>query len=212
MQFVTGRAEAFSDGVFSIVITLLALGIGAPEVKAGHSYWWSLAQEWPHYAAYVVSFLVIGVMWVNHHYIFCHLVRVNRPLLYLNLLVLMMVSAIPWTTSVMAANLTNPQGSRAAAILYSGWMVAYALSFTAFWWYVTHVGHLFHAQVDQQGARATRLRFGLGSIAYPATVGLAFVSPLVTLIAHGVIAAYYAANQLPIPLRDQCEESEDPFG
>ncbi|MFC1408252.1 TMEM175 family protein [Streptacidiphilus sp. N1-12] len=214
MRNETGRVEAFSDGVFAIVITLLVLGIDTPSDISGHSLWWALGREWPHYAAYVVSFMVIGVMWVNHHFIFSHLVRVNRPLLFLNLLVLMVVSAIPWTTSVMAGQLTDPRGAQVAAILYSGWMVVYALSFTAFWWYVTQVGHLFHARVDRAGARGTRIRFGIGSVAYPATVGLAFVSAPLTLLMHGVIAAYYAANQLPIPLHAEGEdgdsESSDP--
>lgn len=200
MRNETGRVEAFSDGVFAIVITLLILGIGVPKDVEGHSLWWGLGKQWPHYAAYVVSFTVIGVMWVNHHFIFSHLVRVNRPLLFLNLLVLMVVSAIPWTTSVMADKLTDKQGSEAAAILYSSWMVVYAVSFTAFWWYVTQIGHLFHERVDRVGVRATRLRFSIGSIAYPATVGLSFVSAPLTLLMHGLIAAYYAANQLPIPL------------
>lgn len=78
--------------------------------------------------------------------------------------------------------------------------MAYALAFMAFWWYVTRVGHLFHEQVDKDGARATRVRFGLGAIAYPCTVVLAFFSAPLTLVAHFLIALYYAANQIPIPL------------
>ncbi|WP_037601150.1 TMEM175 family protein [Streptacidiphilus rugosus] len=203
MQQETGRIEAFSDGVFAIVITLLILDIHAPKGGPGHSLWHQLGVQWPHYAAYVVSFTIIGVMWVNHHHIFNHLVRVDRPLLFLNLLVLMVVSIIPWTTAVMAQNLTvSVDDGLAAAVLYSGWMVVYALSFTVFWWYVTREGHLFHAKVDPAGARGTRLRFGLGAVAYPVAFGLAFVSASLTLIAHGLIAAYYAANQLAIPLRE----------
>jgi uncharacterized membrane protein len=142
-------------------------------------------------------------MWVNHHHIFNHLVLVDRMLLFLNLLVLMVVSIIPWTTAVMAQNLTvSEDAGLEAAVLYSAWMVVYALSFTVFWWYVTREGHLFHAKVDRAGARGTRLRFGLGAVAYPVALGLAFVSASLTLIAHGLIAAYYAANQLAIPLRE----------
>ncbi|MEZ0067875.1 putative membrane protein [Streptacidiphilus sp. MAP12-20] len=203
MQHETGRIEAFSDGVFAIVITLLILDIRAPQQTPGHSLWLELGRQWPHYAAYVVSFTIIGVMWVNHHHIFNHLVRVDRPLLFLNLLVLMVVSGIPWTTAVMAQNLAvSVDAGLAASVLYSGWMVVYALCFTAFWWYVTREGHLFHATVDRAGARGTRVRFGLGAVAYPIALGLAFISASLTLIAHALIAAYYAANQLAIPLRE----------
>ncbi|MFJ5550715.1 TMEM175 family protein [Streptomyces sp. NPDC093225] len=199
MEQETNRVEAFSDGVFAIVITILVLEIKVPE-HGGDELWPALGHQWPHYAAYVVSFLVIGVMWVNHHTIFSHLKRVDRPLLFLNLMLLMVVSVIPWTTSVLAEHLKDPESANAAAILYSSWTVVYALAFLGFWWYVTRVGHLFHERVDKGGARATRMRFGLGAIAYPFTVVLSFFSATATLVAHGVIAIYYAANQLPIPL------------
>ncbi|MEV8534082.1 TMEM175 family protein [Streptomyces sp. NPDC051211] len=199
MEQETGRVEAFSDGVFAIVITILVLEIKVPE-EHGSDLWHGLWAQWPHYAAYVVSFLIIGVMWVNHHTIFGHLKRVDRPLLFLNLLVLMVVSVIPWTTSVLAEHLKDGEAAKVAAILYSSWTVIYALAFTAFWWYVTRVGHLFHETVDKDGARATRMRFGLGAIAYPVTVALSFFSATLALVAHFLIAIYYAANQIPIPL------------
>ncbi|WP_415947803.1 TMEM175 family protein [Streptomyces sp. KLOTTS4A1] len=202
----TGRVEAFSDGVFAIVITILVLEIKVPD-DAGPHLWSALAEQWPHYAAYVVSFMVIGVMWVNHHTIFNHLKRADRPLLFLNLLVLMVVSVIPWTTAVLAEHLRDESSARAAAVLYSAWTVVYALVFLLFWWYVTRVGHLFHEHVDKAGARATRLRFGLGAFAYPCTLVLAFFSAPLTLVAHALIALYYAANQIPIPLVVEDEEA-----
>ncbi|MER8096230.1 TMEM175 family protein [Streptomyces goshikiensis] len=200
MERETGRVEAFSDGVFAIIITILVLELKVPEETGSH-FWQGVREQWPHYAAYIVSFLIIGVMWVNHHTIFSHLRRVDRPLLFLNLLVLMVVSVIPYTTNVLAEHLMEEGGSaHAAAVLYSGVTVAYALAFLGFWWYVTRVGHLFNDKVDKEGARATRVRFGLGAIAYPLTVLLAFVSAPLTLVAHFLIAIYYAANQIPIPL------------
>ncbi|MFD0358743.1 TMEM175 family protein [Streptomyces sp. NPDC127110] len=199
MEQETNRVEAFSDGVFAIVITILVLELKVPE-EQGSELWHGLWEQWPHYAAYVVSFLIIGVMWVNHHTIFSHLKRVDRPLLFLNLLVLMVVSVIPYTTNVLAEHLTDGKSANVAAILYSAWTVVYALAFLAFWWYVTKVGHLFHETVDKDGARATRVRFGLGAVAYPLTVVLSFFSAPLTLVAHFLIALYYAANQIPIPL------------
>ncbi|MER6317365.1 TMEM175 family protein [Streptomyces sp. NPDC001581] len=200
MENETGRIEAFSDGVFAVIITILVLELKVPE-ETGSDFWHGVREQWPHYAAYVVSFLIIGVMWVNHHTIFSHLKRVDRPLLFLNLLVLMVVSVVPYTTNVLAEHLMEEGGAAtAAAVLYSGVTVAYAVAFLGFWWYVTRVGHLFHEKVDRAGARATRVRFGLGAIAYPLTVVLAFYSATLTLVAHFLIAIYYAANQIPIPL------------
>src|SRR5262249_60073295 len=84
----TGRAEAFSDGVFAIAITLLILTIEPPSSakNLGHE----LVRLWPSYAAYAVSFLTVGIMWANHHTIFRHFARVDRPLLLLNILLLML--------------------------------------------------------------------------------------------------------------------------
>src|SRR5215471_13408483 len=97
----SGRAEAFSDGVFAVAITLLIfnlLPIGSNE---------PLGCTWPQYAAYVVSFLTIGIMWMNHHTLFGHVRLIDRPLLVLNLLLLMGVVAIPFPTALVAENLTG---------------------------------------------------------------------------------------------------------
>lgn len=199
----SGRVEAFSDGVFAIAITLLVLEIRVPEVGNG-SLWAALGAQWPSYLAYVIAFLVIGIMWINHHSVFTVIVRVDRQLLFLNLLLLIVVAALPWPTAVVAHYLLTPHASAAVA-LFSAFMVVHALTFQAFWWYATRSGHLFHERVDVAGARGTRLRFALGSLAYPVAVGLSFVSPLLTLVLHGVMALYYAFNQVPVPTRPEAE-------
>ena len=75
------RAEAFSDGVFAIAITLLVLDLRLPGADRHHTLTSQLLHAWPQYFAYVVSFLTIGIMWMNHHTIFAHVTRVDRPLL-----------------------------------------------------------------------------------------------------------------------------------
>jgi uncharacterized membrane protein len=203
----SGRAEAFSDGVFAIAITLLILEIKVPDVGPGESLWHALAQQWPSYAAYVVTFLNIGIIWMNHHQVFSNIAFVDRTMLFLNLLLLLVVSALPWPTSVVATYLRDGTEANISVALYSGFMMAHAITFTVFWWYVTRTGHLFHDSVDKEAARATQRRFGLGIVMYPITIGLSFVTAVGTLILHGVLALYYAFNQLPIPLRDGPEEA-----
>jgi len=197
----TGRVEAFSDGVFAIATTLLVLEIHVP-TQHGHALTRALADQWPSYAAYVVSFLVIGVMWVNHHALFGYLARVDRTLIFLNLLLLMVVAALPWPTALLAEHLRDPDDARVAGVIYSSVMVVHAMCYGAIWWYVTSRGHLLRAEVDREAAHATRLRFSLGTLAYPATVALALVSPTAMLAAHGLLAVYYAFNHLALPDRD----------
>src|SRR6266513_1827739 len=93
------RLEGFSDGVFSIAITLLVFTIAQPANY--HDLARDLLHSWPSLAAYVVSFVVIGIMWFNHHSIFAHFVRVDRMLVYLNLLLLLTVVFIPYPTGIL---------------------------------------------------------------------------------------------------------------
>ncbi|WP_354637108.1 TMEM175 family protein [Kitasatospora camelliae] len=198
----SGRVEAFSDGVFAIAITLLILEINVPEAHNGSELWHALAEQWPSYCAYVVSFLVIGVMWVNHHTVFTYIARVDRTLVFLNLLLLLVVAALPFPTALVAENLREPDASNVAAAVYGMVMVAHAVTFVLFWYYVTRTGHCFDERVDVRAARATRARFSLGLIVYPVTVGLAFVSAALALAVHGALAVYYAFNQTPVPTRE----------
>src|SRR5947208_9776517 len=92
-----GRIEAFSDGVIAIAITLLVLDIRVPEPGAGASLAHRLAQQWPSYAAYVVSFLTIGIIWINHSAMLRRLASVDHSVLFLNLMLLLTIGVLPFT-------------------------------------------------------------------------------------------------------------------
>jgi hypothetical protein len=111
----TRRIEAFSDGVFAIAATLLVLDLRLPGPgAAGHSVTYQLLHAWPQYFAYAVSFLTIGIMWMNHHTALAHVRRVDRPLLVLNLLLLMGVVAIPFPTALVAEHLHDSGAAQTA--------------------------------------------------------------------------------------------------
>src|SRR5262249_59444177 len=99
-------------------------------------------EAWPSYVAYVVSFLTIGVMWMNHHTILGHVNRVDRPLLVLNLLLLMVIVAIPFPTQLVAEHLRD-SGGTTATVTYGLVMIAMSAGFAAMWVYVvTHAPSL----------------------------------------------------------------------
>ena len=159
-----------------------------------------LLAAWPNYASYVVSFLVIGIIWVNHHAMFHHVDRADRPLLFLNLLLLLFVAAIPFPTGLLAEYvLEGGRNSHVAAAAYSLTMFGMAISFGALWLWVTRRDGLLGARIDRATARATVARFTAGNLAYLALIGLAFVSAPLTLAGHFALAAYYVFNQLPEP-------------
>src|SRR5215471_7387072 len=113
----SGRLEAFSDGVFAVAITLLALNLAVPGPGPGPLAR-QLAGHWPSFAAYLVSFLTIGIIWVNHHTLFKNFAGIDRPLLFINLMLLFFVVAIPFATATIAAYLSRggADASLAAAL------------------------------------------------------------------------------------------------
>src|SRR4029453_1297002 len=131
----TNRVEAFSDGVFAIAITLLILAVGIEQAISEGDLSEQLLDLWPAYIAYAVSFLTIGIMWVNHHQIFRHFERVDRPLLLLNILLLMLISFTPYPTRVVAEHAQNASDRQAAALLYGTTMTITAICFFGVWFY-----------------------------------------------------------------------------
>src|SRR3954452_2909014 len=119
MHWSTGRVEAFSDGVLAIAITLLVLEIHI-DPSALAEPWRAIAHEWPSYLAYVTSFLTIGGVWIAHHALFSHLAFVDSALMRLNLLILMVVSFLPFPTSLMAEALQGSERAERAAVIVYG--------------------------------------------------------------------------------------------
>jgi TMEM175 potassium channel family protein len=195
----TGRMEAFSDGVLAIAVTLLVLDLHVPPSNVLHEpLAIALAQEWPAYAAYVTSFLIIGIIWVNHHTVFELVGRVDRIVLFLNLLLLMSVVAIPFATALLSEYLLAGNGNaRSAALVYSAVMLAMSLGFAALYTYVAMHPVLLADGVDSRAVRGSIVRFSaVGSGLYVATLGIALVSAPACLIAHFVIAIYYCFQQI----------------
>jgi uncharacterized membrane protein len=195
------RLEAFSDGVFAIAITLLVLDLAVPPrddtPEGGLAA--ALGREWPAYFAYLVSFLVIGIIWVNHHTVFDKVRQVDRPVLFANLGLLLVVSAIPFPTRLLAEYLTAGADSHMAAAVYSATMLAMGLAYSGLWLVITRDARLLHEHVDPVASRAALRRFGLGNVFYLATVGLAFVNAIATLAVHAALALYYCFDQLRTP-------------
>jgi len=192
-----GRAEAFSDGVLAVAITLLALDLHVEATGHG-TLVHQLGQAWPSFVAYVVSFFVIGVIWVNHHAMFALIDQVDRVLLFENLVLLMFVVTLPFTTSTLADFI--PEGgsnARWAVLLYGISNVGMAFAFTAMLSRMIHHGLLVRPVPREVGNRAIR-RFGLGTIAYPVVTALGLIWPPFMLIGIGALAVYYMAEQTQI--------------
>ena len=193
----TNRTEAFSDGVLAIAITLLVLDLRVPvrDTLAG-SLADALGHEWPALFAYVTSFLVIGIIWVNHHAVFDLIGAVDRVVMFLNLLLLMTVAAIPFTTALLSEYLTAGSDGRTAAVIYSAVMLAMSICFASLYRYVAYRPPLLAPDVDPAAVRGSLTRFSVVGLAlYVLTIAVALISPIACLALHLVIALYYCFEQ-----------------
>jgi uncharacterized membrane protein len=199
------RLEAFSDGVFAIAITLLVLDLHVPTPGSGELGRELLAQ-WPSYAAYVISFMTIGIIWINHHAAFSRLRSVDHSILIWNLLLLLTVGALPFTTSLMAEYLKEGSGERLAAGIYgASFLVMGAVFGGVNRQILLRRPQLLKHPIAPEDAHRL-LRFAaLGQIPYLLAVALAVVSPYVTLAICAATAVYYS---LPIASRGSGARSE----
>ena len=192
----TGRLEAFSDGVFAVAITLLALDLTVSK-PGGATLSHKLAEIWPSFVGYGVSFLTIGIIWVNHHALFRNFAHVDRPLLFLNLLLLFFVVSIPFATSMTAAYLlADARDAGLAAAIYMAVFEGMSIAFGLLFWWAIRREHMKIPLTPAQARRAS-IRFGVGQLGYIAGIGIAFVSAPVAVALAAVVAIYYVFEQTP---------------
>jgi uncharacterized membrane protein len=187
----TGRVEAFSDGVFAIAITLLALDIKIPSASAGTRLSEQLVKQWPAYFAFVISFAFIGIMWINHHRLFTYIRRTDHMLLILNGLLLMGVTVVPFTTALLAAYIGRPD-QNVAAMVYNGNYVATAIFFNVLWRYAAAGKRLLGRSVDTAAVTALSKQYLFGPVMYLACIALAWISVPASLVLNSALAIFFA--------------------
>ena len=200
----TSRTEAFSDSIFAIAATLLVLELKVPQVEPG-GLADALLESWPSYATYVVSFLTIGIIWVNHRAILDRIREVNRPLLFMNLMFLMAVAAIPFPTALLGDYLQAGHDERLAVAVYGGTISLMGVTFGAIWAYAVLSDDLLHARVDRTRARRSLWIFAAGTPLYVLAIGASLLSATLALVIYALLALFYLFDVLP-PLKQADKE------
>ena len=188
----TGRVEAFSDGVFAVAITLLALDLRVPHDMAdGRSLVRALLAQWPAYLAFVTSFATIGIMWINHHRLFTLIKRTDDTLLALNGLLLLGVTFVPFPTAIVAEYVPRPAGT-VAALLFSGTYTVLAVLFNLLWRYSSGKNRLLDHRTDPRAIEAITRGYSLGPPIYFLSFVLAFVSVAASIAMNLLLAVFWA--------------------
>ena len=182
----TARLETLSDGGFAIAATLLVLDVHETD---GGNLTHGLLQAWPSYVAYVISFLTIGIMWINHHAVFRQIGRVDRTFLALNVLFLMVIAFLPFPTRVLAGHLHHD--ATTATVFYGLANVAMAVTYSALWFYAVRDRRLLADDADDREVRGISRAFRPGIPIYSIATASGFLSSWLALGLFGGLALFY---------------------
>jgi uncharacterized membrane protein len=196
-----GRLEAFSDGVFAIAITLLVLEIAVPAVKDGvgsGEVVRHLADEWPVYLAYFVSFMTIGAVWIEHSALVDALDHIDGVFMRLNLVLLLFCAFLPFPTRMMSEYAGNVPAERVAVVFYGIVLLVMTLMLLVLGQHAEREG-LFGDDLADERKEEARVKYQLtpSLIAYIVAAILGFLSPRLGISLYLLIAIYLA-----IPIRD----------
>jgi uncharacterized membrane protein len=189
----TARLEAFADGVFAIAATLLILNVDAQVGAAQADVGARLLHIWPSYIAYAVSFLTIGIIWVNHHTLMSQVARVDRAFLLLSVGFLLCNAFIPFPTRLVAEHVRD-EGARAAALAYGITLTVTAVMFQAIWFYASVGGRLLRADADPRLVRGITRSYLPGPFIYLGATLMALLSPTTSVVLYGAIALFYVVE------------------
>jgi uncharacterized membrane protein len=193
----TTRLEAFSDGVFAIAITLLVLEIAIP-LASDKDLVGALAEEWPAYLAYVISYLTIGWVWIGHSAITSHIERANAMFLRLNLLLLMAVAFLPFPTRLMAGYLGKSEPERVAVFIYGLLLLAIAVLMDVLWRYAVRSRELLKGDLSDDELRDLASKSTPGLVFLVASLIVAVVVPTAAVFCYLVVSAYLVVPFRPI--------------
>jgi len=174
------RLETLVDGVFAIAMTILVLELRAPQTLGPGGLAQGLVDLGSRFATFVISFIVLGVYWFAHHQVFHFVLRVNRTLVWLNILFLMGIALVPFAASVMGAYTNDP----IALSLYGGVLGLLAALGYLIWWYISGDRGLIEPGLDPALVHKVRVWLAIGPVITPVAIAVSFVSTTVALLIY----------------------------
>ncbi|MFD2286958.1 DUF1211 domain-containing protein [Pedobacter petrophilus] len=200
MEKETGRIEAFSDGVFSIAVTLLVLELHVPEVKEGANpirLLEDLKLQWPGYIAFIISFFSIFVIWVNHHKIFKQIYKRNTGLMFANGLILFLVSLVSYPSALLA-RFYMTDSRQLSVTIYTGLFLVINLAFNLLWEQASRDKKLLRPGISDVAIKQLRNNYLYGFPTYLAAFIISFFYPDFALVICVLLWIFWAASSKKI--------------
>ncbi len=176
MGFTVERLNALSDGVFAVAITLLALGIALPEIEGAATnskMWHGLAELWPHFFSYILSFVIIAKFWISHHSLFSVIRSADRVIIWMNVSYLLLIVFMPYPTQLLSL-----YGETAVATaLYAAVLATAGILQGLMGLYATRGHRLVDDEFEMRHAGAYLRNSFIMSAIFIISIGIAFVSP-----------------------------------
>jgi uncharacterized membrane protein len=192
-----GRVEALTDGIFATVMTVLVLSLSAPVILGSLSNSELNSQVGtdiqaliPNILGYIISFLILAVMWVSHHAVFNYIQKMNRTLLWLNIVFLLTIGFVPFSTALLGR---YPQ-IQIPVIIYGANILGIAISMQVFLWYAVRRKMLVAEGEGEVVINRIIGRWRLGSLIYGGAIVVSFVNPLISVIIYGLALIFYVVS------------------
>ena len=181
-----GRIETLTDGIFAIAMTLLVLDMKVPNIPAGvaqAALEFRVFDLWPKFLIYVLSFVILAIFWVSHSIQFHYIRRADRTFYWINVLFMMLVSFIPFSTHLLSEHI----GQRFAVIFYGCHLTAIWVSLYFHWLYATTGFRLVDEDIDQRIVRTAATRILIAPIIYLVAIGVSFLSTGISIALYTII-------------------------
>lgn len=187
----TDRLETFTDGVLAIAATLLILNVDTQIGDRAQHLANELLHIWPSYAGYAVSFLTIGIIWVQLHGLMDQIDHTDRIFLFLNVFLLIFVAFIPFPTRLVAEHIRD-DGATAAAVAYGVTLVGAAVMFNLVWFYASGAGgRLLRPDHDPRVVKGITRSYRPAPYIYLVMTLVAFLAPVAAVLLYGGFAIFW---------------------
>jgi len=189
LHMASGRLEALGDGIFSVAMTILVIELELPAVKGGswNDFVHAMNESWRGFLCYMISFVVLGIMWFGHRMMFEYIGRTNRYFIFLGVLFYMVVCLVPFSTRFLAENTLKWY----AIMVYGINLSLCNLSLYGQWLYGISKTTLLHKDLPAEVKKEAKILFLLSPVVYGIAIGISFFAPWISISIYIVTPLLY---------------------